>query len=203
MQIFNWMMIVFCIQSFSSCAFANSIWTKDNLPSYDIGDWSYGTPKVVTWGDKSKLKIGRFCAISQEVVIMLDTEHHIDWVSTYTFNGIWPHMIAQGHPTSKGDVVIGNDVWIGYQAMILSGVKIGDGAVIGARSVVTKDVPPYAIVAGCPAKVIRYRFPQPVIDKLLKFQWWYWPLEKIYTVVPLLTSNQIDLFLYYAEQLSQ
>ena len=80
---------------------------------------------------------------------------------------------------NKGDIVIGNDVWIGYEAVVLAGVTIGDGAVIGTRAVVTKDVPPYTIVGGVPAKFIRKRFPQETIDSLLKIKWWNWPEERI------------------------
>jgi virginiamycin A acetyltransferase len=179
----------------------DSIWTKDhfNQPNFEIGDWSYGVPKVLTWGTKSKLKIGKFCAIAQDVVIFLEAEHRTDWVSTYTFEGMWPECHHEGHPGTKGDVVIGNDVWIGYQAMILSGVKIGDGAVVGARSVVTKDVPPYAIVAGSPARVVRYRFSQSVIDKLLSIQWWNWSLNKVYVAIPYLTSGNMEEFFKFAE----
>jgi virginiamycin A acetyltransferase len=182
---------------------AESIFTKDapGLYKYDIGEWSYGWPKVVTWGENAQLKIGKFCAISQEVVILLDAEHRTDWVTTYTFNALWPQHNHVGHPTTKGNVTIGNDVWIGYQAMILSGVTIGDGAVIGARSVVTKNVPPYAIVAGSPAKVIRYRFPKHTIDRLLNLQWWNWPLYKIQAALPLLTSNRIEEFIRIGEHI--
>jgi virginiamycin A acetyltransferase len=196
------LLLAFMSLIYSTPAFTDSFWTKDHLtqPNFEIGNWSYGVPKVITWGNKSKLKIGQFCAISQEVVILLDADHHPEWVSTYTFNGIWPECIAQGHPGSKGDIIIGNDVWIGYQALILSGVTIGDGAVIGARSVVTKDVPPYAIVAGCPARVIRYRFPQPIIDKLLAIKWWNWPLNQIYHFTPFLTSGYIAEFIDLAEK---
>lgn len=195
---------IYCFLVLPNASYANSVWTKDNLvgPNFDIGEWSYGTPKVLTWDTKSKLKIGKFCAISQEVIVLLDAEHHPEWVTTYTFGGLWPEHVHYGHPGSKGDVIIGNDVWIGYQAMIMSGVKIGDGAVIGARSVVTKDVPPYAIVAGCPAKIIRYRFPEATIERLLTTQWWNWPLHKIHAVLPFLTSPHVNEFLEYIEKLN-
>ena len=89
----------------------------------------------------------------------------------------------RGHVTqawgNEGDIVIGNDVWIGYEAVVLAGVTVGDGAIIGARALVTKDVPPYTIVGGVPARIIRRRFPEDTIAKLLKLQWWEWPAEKI------------------------
>ena len=93
---------------------------------------------------------------------------------------------------NKGDIVIGNDVWIGYEAVILAGVTIGDGAVIGARAVVTKDIPPYTIVGGVPAKPIRKRFPQETIDHLLKIKWWNWPEERIRQHITEIQSGRIE-----------
>ena len=93
---------------------------------------------------------------------------------------------------NKGDIVIGNDVWIGYEAVILAGVTIGDGAVIGARAVVTKDIPPYTIVSGVPAKPIRKRFSQETIDLLLKIKWWNWPEERIRQHITEIQSGRIE-----------
>jgi virginiamycin A acetyltransferase len=93
---------------------------------------------------------------------------------------------------NKGDIVIGNDVWIGYDAIIMAGVHIGDGAIIGTRAVVTKDVPPYTIVGGVPAKEIRRRFEAETISKLLKLQWWDWPVEKIRESIPYITNGDIE-----------
>ena len=98
----------------------------------------------------------------------------------------------EGHPTSKGDVVIGNDVWIGYGSTILSGVEIGDGAVIASGSVVTKSIPAYTIVAGVPAQVMRKRFNEDIVEKLLEMRWWDWPYEQIYEVIPLLQNDQVE-----------
>ncbi len=109
----------------------------------------------------------------------LNAGHNINWVSTYPPNSTQGEKTIKGHPTSKGDIIIGNDVWIGYGATILSGVKIGDGAIIGARAVVTKNVEPYSIVVGNPAKEKRKRFNKKTIKKLLKIKWWNWPIEKI------------------------
>ena len=118
--------------------------------------------------------------IREDVVFILGGEHRADWITTYPFNALFSEGAhITGHPSSKGDIVIGNDVWIGYQSCILSGVTIGNGAIIGAKSVVTKDVPPYAIVAGNPAKFIRYRFPQETIDKLENLAWWDWDISVI------------------------
>lgn len=169
---------------------------NDAYKDYDIGDWTYGTPTVLSWGEDARLKIGRFCSIANGVEIMLGGEHRSDWVTTYPFSVFCKDAEGfTGHPKSKGDVIIGNDVWIGTGALILSGVKIGDGAVIGARSVVTRDVAPYAIVAGNPAKLLRLRFAEEVVGELLRIAWWEWPLEKIAEAWPLLLSDKICEFI--------
>jgi acetyltransferase-like isoleucine patch superfamily enzyme len=116
-------------------------------------------------------------------------------VSNYPFSLL--HDEARhlsGYPLTKGDVVIGNDVWIGYEALILSGVKIGDGAVIAARSVVSRDVEPYSIVGGTPAKHLRYRFSPEMIEELLKIAWWNWSFEEIRTAWHLIQSPQVEEF---------
>ncbi len=163
-----------------------------------IGRNTYGTPIVDVYrGSERKVSIGSFCSISRGVVIVTGGVHPVNWVSTFPFRAQWhlPGAYADGIPTSDGDIVIGSDVWIGTEAMILSGVTIGDGAVIAARSVVTRDVPPYAIVAGVPARIIRYRFDQCIIDQLLEIKWWEWDDEQIRQAVPLLSSERIDDFL--------
>jgi acetyltransferase-like isoleucine patch superfamily enzyme len=164
----------------------------------NIGDYTYGSPKIFDWGEGATLKIGKFCSIADGVVIFLGGEHRTDWVTTYPFsapelNQYFPTAKnIKGHPKTKGDVIIGNDVWLGYNSIILSGVKIGDGAVIGACSVVTKNVPPYTIVAGNPAKIIRKRFSTKIIKKLLKIKWWNWPIEKIKKNVKFLCTNNLE-----------
>jgi len=140
------------------------------------------------------LKIGKFCSIAMGTTIYLGSEHHVEWVTTYPFFAKFKKASFASN-TTKGDVIIGNDVWIGDGALILSGVTIGDGAVIGARAVVTKDVKPYEIVAGNPAKHIRFRFTQDQIDKLLKIKWWNWDIKKIEENFPLLLSDNIDEFI--------
>jgi acetyltransferase-like isoleucine patch superfamily enzyme len=180
-------------------------YTKNRLTEYmkkglaEVGEYSYGCPKIFHYGEKTKLIVGKFCSISTNVNIFLGGNHRHDWVTTYPFsvsefNKIWPEASnIKGHPATKGNVVIGNDVWIGYGATIMSGVKIGDGAVIGSMAVVSKDVRPYAIVVGNPAKEVRRRFSEQDIDDLLKLQWWNWPIEKIKKNVTLLCSNNINL----------
>ena len=164
-----------------------------------IGKYTYGMPKIVNFGDGCFLRVGKFCSISGNVTIFLKAEHRVDWVSTYPFPYFftkWPSaMNIRGHPKCKGDVIIGNDVWIGYGANILSGVKVGDGAVIGAFSLVTKDVAPYTVVGGNPAKEIRKRFDDELIEKLLKLKWWDWDEEKIMKNIHDICSSNLEQFL--------
>ncbi|MEA5476820.1 Vat family streptogramin A O-acetyltransferase [Pseudanabaena galeata UHCC 0370] len=128
-----------------------------------------------------KLIIGKFCAIARGVkFIMNGANHSMSGISTYPFQIFWNEWNAQNLEFPyKGDTVIGNDVWIGYEAVIMAGVKIGDGAIIASKSVVTKDVPPYAIVGGNPATLIRKRFEDQAIAQLLEIAWWNWDMEKI------------------------
>lgn len=131
-----------------------------------------------------KLIIGKFCALATGIkFIMNGANHKISGFSTYPFqifgNG-WEKVTPQpGELPNKGDTVIGNDVWIGYEAVIMPGVEIGDGAIIASKSVVTKNVLPYSVVGGNPAKEMRKRFADDVIDSLLKIAWWNWDIEKI------------------------
>ncbi len=172
------------------------LYTKDVLGDrYRIGDHTYGMPKVVSWGEGTSLRIGKYCSIATNVTIFLGSEHRTDWVSTYPFPFLWKEANSiSGHPSTRGDVIIGNDVWIGFGATVLSGVTIGDGAAIGACSLVIHDVPPYAIVAGNPAQIIRHRFEEGTIQKLLKIRWWDWPDEKVRENVHLICSDSIKIF---------
>lgn len=173
-------------------------YTKNFLANkgYEVGDYTYGHPTVYDWNEGTTLKIGRFTSIAEGVTIMLGGNHRTEWVTTYPFPAIndkWPEAQGiGGHPVSKGDVVIGNDVWLGYGATILSGVKIGDGAVIAAKALITKDVPPYSIAGGCPAKVIKYRFSPTTIERLLSLKWWDWKEKRIKKYIKILCSNNIE-----------
>lgn len=155
-----------------------------------IGNFTYGKPKI--YAKKGTVTIGKFCSIADGVTIYGGAEHHYDWVSSYCFSEKFP-CIECSH--SKGLVSIGNDVWIGDGALILSGVTIGDGAVIAARAVVTKNVAPYEIVGGNPAKHIRFRFSDEQIKNLLVIQWWHWDIEKIKANFDLILSANIDTFI--------
>jgi acetyltransferase-like isoleucine patch superfamily enzyme len=163
-----------------------------------MGPHSYGEPLIPTYpGDSSQVRVGAFVSIALDVVMLDGGSHRPDWVSTYPFRALFdlPGAYEDGHPTSKGDVVVGNDVWIGRGARVLSGVTIGDGAVVAGYSVVTRDVRPYAIVAGNPAREIRRRFTDEQIEALLAIAWWDWSLERVLESVPELCSASIDEFI--------
>lgn len=148
--------------------------------------------------NKDRLIIGKFCSIACGAKFLFNSANHrIASLSTYTFPlffeewGLEKENVAQAWD-QKGDIIIGNDVWIGYEAVILSGVTIGDGAVIGCRAVVTKDIPPYTIVGGVPAKPIRKRFDEETIKELQKIKWWDWPEEKIAGKIPAIQAGDLE-----------
>lgn len=167
---------------------------------FKMGKFSYGDPEILSWeSTDNKIRVGKFVSIAKGCKIILNGEHHHDWITTYPLRYLrkqWPEASKiEGHPYSKGDVIIGNDVWIGRDVTISSGVTIGDGAVIGTCALVTKDVAPYSIVGGVPAKLIMKRFSDNQIKSLLKIKWWNWPENKIRKNIMLLSSNNIDKFI--------
>jgi len=166
-----------------------------NYSSYKIGRGSFGTPRIEKWKiNCGTLEIGNFCSIARNVTIFLGGDHHTEWVTTSVVSD---YLGIRGYPQVRtdGNVIIGNDVWIGTEAFILSGLKIGDGAVIGARAVVAKDVPPYSVVVGNPARVVKKRFSEDIINKLLKIEWWKWDDEKIKENIHLIMSPNIEEFI--------
>lgn len=143
-----------------------------------------------------KLIIGKFCMIASDVTFIMNGGNHLtDAISTYPFaifGADWADaMQGKSYPT-KQDTVIGNDVWLGHRATIMPGVTIGDGAIIATHAVVTRDVPPYTIVGGNPAAVIKKRFAETHIQRLLELQWWNWDIEKITRNVQVLTGNDLN-----------
>ena len=144
-----------------------------------------------------RLTIGRFCSIACGAKFLFNSANHaLGSLSTYPFPIFFEEwgLPVEDIPRAwdnKGDIVVGNDVWIGFEAVILAGVTIGDGAVIGARAVVTRDVPPYTIVGGVPARAIRKRFPDSVIERLLALRWWDWPPERIAANLEAIQSGRL------------
>ena len=155
-----------------------------------------------------RLKIGKFCSIACGAKFLFTSGNHsLRSLSTYTFPiffeewGLDAKDICSAWD-NRGDIVIGSDVWVGYEALILSGVTVGDGAIIGSRAVVTKDVPPYTIVGGVPAKPIRRRFDGAVIERLEKLRWWDWDIETIRRSIPAIQSGDIAALERMAERRS-
>lgn len=181
--------------------------TVDN-PQIQVGEYSYyddpedseGFARNVLYlfpfiGDR--LIIGRYCAIARGATFVMNgANHRMSGFSTYPFN-IFGNGWERSTPLPeelpyKGDTVVGNDVWIGYQAMLMPGVRVGDGAIIAARSVVSADVPPYAIVGGNPARVLRMRFEPTQIERLLRIAWWDWDADKVSRHLELIVGGDLD-----------
>jgi chloramphenicol O-acetyltransferase type B len=174
--------------------------TKDILTKHKVGRWTYGVPEIKYDNKGGNLEIGAFCSIACGVQILLGGNHRMDWVTTYPFYVYWDSARYIPSPShSKGDVIIKNDVWIGENVTILSGVTIGNGAVIGTSAVVAKNVPDYSVVVGNPAKVIRKRFDEETIERLLRIRWWNWSDQKIEEFLPLMLDSDISKFLTAAE----
>lgn len=167
----------------------------------DRGTYFDRNVNIISWSDEYKVHVGKYCSIGRDCNFFLHANHRVDWITTSSqlWGPVTPEIadmhMKMGHPICKGDIHIGNDVWIGAKSTIMSGVKISDGSVVGACSVVTKDVPPYAIVAGNPAKVVKYRFTEDQIEKLLQIKWWDWAEQKIKDKAMLLWSEKINDFL--------
>ena len=176
---------------------------RKELSRYDIGEWSYGGLKVLRWRKSGNLKIGKYCSFAANTAIMLGGDHSTRNVSTFPFGVLMGGVAEDAHAVTRGDVEIGHDVWVARDSMILSGVKIGDGAVVGAASLVTRDVPSYAVVAGNPAKIVRMRFTSEQIERLLRIQWWNWNDDLVKTHAHLLLSENIEEFLSVAEHVNR
>ena len=146
--------------------FTHAIEEQFDISRVSVGNGSYGKLNIKNYGVKTVVKIGNYCSIADNVMILASLEHPTNFISSYPFKAYFMGIDAE--MISKGDIIIDDDVWIGYGATILSGVHIGQGAVIAAGAVVSHDVPPYAIVGGVPAKVIKYRFSPELIEELLK-----------------------------------
>jgi len=193
------------MKGFPQVGFLKNFITKSNII---IGDYTYYDDingpedfenKNVLYHypfTRDKLIIGKFCAIATDAkFIMNGANHKLSGISTYPFsifrNGWEKVLPKQDELPYKGDTVVGNDVWIGYDATIMPGIHIGDGAVIAAKAVVTKDVFPYTVVGGNPAGMIKERFDKGIVEKLLKIKWWEWDIEKITENLSIITDGNI------------
>jgi virginiamycin A acetyltransferase len=195
---------VFPLENYHRLCFLKNIIKNPNII---IGDYTYyddfenveNFEKNVKYhfdftGDK--LIVGKFCMIASNVKFIMNGANHLsDALSSYPFaifGGAWANAMEGKEYPDKGDIVIGNDVWIGYNSTIMSGVKIGDGAIIAANSTIVKDVLPYTIVGGNPAQLIKKRFSDETIEKLLELKWWDWDLDKITENVQFLTGKSVE-----------
>jgi len=175
---------------------------SENLHLMETGRGTYYDRgvNIISWTNDSKVKVGRYCSIARDCTFILNANHRPDWVTTSTMlrGPVTPELDEYlnhvlGH-NKGGDIIIGNDVWIGTQSMIMPGVKIGDGAVIAARSIVTKNVKPYTVVGGVPAEFLYTRFNSDIVEKLLKIRWWDWSAQRIAEWSDLMWSNKLEEF---------
>lgn len=194
-------------------------WTKESHP-FDtfvridgvevwVGKFTYGVGNIQLAHHRNSppLRVGRFCSIGGGVKIFTSAYHRTDWITTYPFGtqhqDLFGDEIPAGFPHSNGGVTIGNDVWIGTSATIMSGVTIGDGAVIAANAHVIKNVAPYEIVGGNPAAHIKFRFPQAIVEKLLRVKWWELDdatIAKIHKKLTVLANSEnVDLLIHLVE----
>lgn len=156
---------------------------------------------IVTWSDEYKVNVGKYCSIGRDCNFFLHANHRSDWITTSSqlLGPVTPEIaklhMQMGHPSCKGDINIGNDVWIGAKSTIMSGVKIGHGAIIAAGALVTKDVEPYSVVGGNPAKHLKYRFEEQQIKDLLDIAWWDWDEGKIKEEAMILWSQDLNYFI--------
>jgi acetyltransferase-like isoleucine patch superfamily enzyme len=176
---------------------------NSHLLELGVGSYYDREIEIISWSDIYRVIVGKYCSIGRDSCFFLHANHRQDWITTSSqlWGPVTPEIasmhMGMGHPACKGDIVIQNDVWVGAKVSIMSGITIENGAVVAATATVTKDVPPYAIVAGNPAVVKGYRFSPTVINKLLAIAWWDWPQDKnmIKNEAMLLWSDNVDMFI--------
>lgn len=163
-----------------------------------MGNMSYYAPNVVKFkGDTGRVIIGNFASIAPDADFYVGGLHRVEWVSLYGLRAMLelPGAYEDGFTHGRGDIVVGSDTWVTNGCTVMSGVTIGDGAVVGTKAVVAKDVRPYAIVVGNPAREIGRRFSDPQVEALLRIKWWDWPTELVKERVDALSSPDIDAFI--------
>lgn len=196
---------IYPLQNYQNLVFLKNL---IKAPNIHVGDFTYYDDKHQRAEDfeennvlynydfaKVKLIIGKFCAIAAQTKFIMTGDHKLDAISTYPFPIFqqgWDSVYDITNLPVKGDIIVGNDVWFGYDSLIKNGVTIGDGAIIAARAVVVKDVPAYSIVAGNPARVVKFRFDESTILRLLNIAWWNWDIEKINANLSLISSLDVD-----------
>lgn len=176
-------------------------------PIVNAGIGTYAINMKISFGRRdSNILIGKYCSLAKDILFIMSDEHELNHVSTHPFQSIINiansdvDMYADNELKKRCQVIIGHDVWIGMNATILGGIRIGTGAVIAAGSLVTKDVPPYTIVGGCPARVIRRRLPEDIAQKLLSIRWWNWPYRVIQDRLPNMEDPRAFVNQYYDEE---
>jgi acetyltransferase-like isoleucine patch superfamily enzyme len=167
----------------------------------DLGTYYDRDVNIISWSDEYHVHIGKYTSIGRDCNFFLHANHRPDWITTSSqlWGPVTPEIadmhMKMGHPACKGDIIVGNDVWIAPKGTIMSGVKIGIGYIIGAGFTVTKDVPPYSIVAGNPAKFIKFRFTEEQIESLLQISWWDWTEDRIKSEAMTMWSDNINEFI--------
>ena len=172
-----------------------------HLWNADRGTYFDRNVVIISWSNEYKVNVGKYCSIGRDCHFFLHANHRPDWITTSSqlWGPVTPEIaelhMQMGHPSCKGDINIGNDVWIGAKSIIMSGVKIGDGAIVAAGALVTKDVEPYSVVGGNPAKHLKYRFEEEQIKNLLDIAWWNWEESKIKEEAMTLWSQDLNYFI--------
>jgi acetyltransferase-like isoleucine patch superfamily enzyme len=172
-----------------------------------VGSFSYGTNnlRILFRDSGERVVIGKYCSIAKDVTIVLGGGHRHDWITTYPFGHVAQNDFgteqSDGHPTTKGSVTIGNDVWIGTGATIMSGINIGDGAVIAANAHIVNDIPPFGIAGGNPGKLIKLRFDEETITRLMNVKWWDFPIEEVNRIKMLISQSPTEKILCELENI--
>jgi lipopolysaccharide transport system ATP-binding protein len=167
----------------------------------DRGSYFDRNVNIISWSNDYHIHVGKYCSIGRDCNFFLHANHRPDWITTSSqlWGPVTPEIASlhmeMGHPSCKGDIIVGNDVWIGAKSTIMSGVKIGHGAIVAAGALVTKDVEPFSVVGGNPAKHLKYRFEEQQIKDLLDIAWWDWEESKIKEEAMILWSQDINYFI--------